>query len=132
MDTTKHFDEWNEVKKDVHNFGRCAAIKEGEVWWCAMGENVGVEINGKGDRFMRPVLVYKKLSHLGFLGIPLTSQKHEGDWYVAFEFRGKKQLAVLAQVKMFSVLRAYRRMGTLPKSDFGFVVRGFNKLYGVQ
>jgi len=132
MNEEKHFDEWNEVKKNVHNFGRRAAIKNGEVWWCAMGENIGVEINGKGSKFVRPVLVYKKLSRLGFLGIPLTSQEHEGDWYVSFVFQGKQQFAVLAQAKTFSVLRVYRRMGTLPKSDFDTIVDGFNKLYKIQ
>lgn len=45
MREEKHFDEWNEVKKHRHNSGRVPVIKDGEIWWCAMGENIEVEIN---------------------------------------------------------------------------------------
>lgn len=97
-----------------------------------MGENVDVEINGKNEVFSRPVLIYKKLSRFGFLGIPLTTQKHEGDWYVSFVFKDKTSIAVLSQVRTFSVLRLYRRMGTIPESDFNLVTTGFNKLYKIR
>lgn len=58
----KRFDEWIEVKKSRHDSARLPVIKDGEIWWCAMGENIGVEINGKNESFARPVLVFKKLS----------------------------------------------------------------------
>ncbi len=128
----KRFDEWNEVKKNTYGLRRMPAIKEGEIWWCAIGENVGVEINGKSEVFSRPVLVLKKLSSFGFMGIPLTSQMHEGDWYVPFAFQGKTSVAVLSQTRTFSVLRLYRRMGTLPESDLDAIAIGFDRLYGVS
>ena len=37
------------LQGDLYNTGRVPAIKEGEIWWCAMGENIGVEINGKNE-----------------------------------------------------------------------------------
>lgn len=77
-DTEKHFDEWNIVKSNLHFAGIFRNIKEGDIWWCSMGENVGVEINGKDEFFLRPVLVIKKLSKHGFMGAPLTSQPHQG------------------------------------------------------
>ena len=76
-----------------------------------VGENVGVEINGKGRAFMRPVLIYKKLSKFGFIGVPLTSQPHNGNWYVDFRFKGKMQYAIFAQIRNISVKRLYRKMG---------------------
>lgn len=94
-----------------------------------MGENVGVEINGKNELFSRPVLVLKKLSRFGFLGVPLTSQEHEGSWYVHFDFRGRMQTAVLAQAKVMSALRLYDKMGQLPMSDLELVREGFRALY---
>lgn len=129
MNDRKHFDEWNEIKKIRHGSGRSPVIKEGEIWWCAMGENVGVEINGKNESFSRPVLILKKLSRFGFMGVPLTSQEHEGDWYVSFIFRDKKQTAALAQARVISVLRLYKRMGTIPNSDLEIVRTGFGRLY---
>ena len=49
-------------------------FKEGEVWWCSVGLNVGEEEFGKGERFVRPVLIFKKFTQNSFLGIPLTGQ----------------------------------------------------------
>lgn len=125
----KRFGDWVELKEDLHNVGRVPAVKDGEVWWCAMGENVGVEINGKSSTFARPVLIFKRLSRYGFMGVPLTSQAHEGSWYVPFVFQEKDQIAVLAQARVMSVSRLYRRMGTLPNSDLELIKDGFGKLY---
>ena len=78
-----------------------------------------MEINGKSKVFSRPVLVFKKLSKYGFLGIPLTSGFHDGSWYAEFEFKNKRQYAALAQVRVLSTSRLYERIGMLPNSDFG-------------
>ncbi len=123
------FDEWNEVKKNTNKAGRMPRVKEGEVWWCAMGKNVGVEINGKSGAFSRPVLVLKKLSRFGFMGIPLTSQLHEGEWYVPFTFQMRCEIAVLAQARVMSVARLYRKIGDVTKGDMIRIKTGFGKLY---
>lgn len=126
----KRFPEWIERKERIHNVGRLPAILEREVWWVAVGENVGVEINGKSGRFSRPVLIYKKLSKFGFLGIPLTSQPHEGSWYVPFEFQGKISYAALAQIRVMSVSRLYgSAIGQISKADFRAICEGFDNLY---
>lgn len=125
----KYFDGWNAIKKNVHELGRVPAFKEGEIWWCAMGENIGVEINGKHEKFSRPIVVLKKISRFGFMGIPLTSQDHKGNWYVPFVFRNKRQNAVLVQARVMSVARLYSRMGTLPSFDFDAIKAGFSKYY---
>ena len=44
--------EWNKVKGEIHSAGRIPDIHEGEVWWCIVGKNVGIEINGKGERYV--------------------------------------------------------------------------------
>ena len=49
----KHFREWIDVKEDIHFNNVSHTINEGEIWWCAVGENVGIEINGKSDAFAR-------------------------------------------------------------------------------
>lgn len=103
-------------------------IKEGEVWWCGVGENVGVEINGKDSYFARPVVILKKLSRYNFIGIPLTSQLHSGTWYVTFMFNERTQVAIVAQVRNFSVARLYRKMGELPECDFALIKNGLRSL----
>lgn len=129
MEEKKDFDKWIGVKSDLHNSGIFRDIKEGEVWWCSIGANVGVEIDGKQELFLRPVLIVKKLSKFGFMGVPLTSQEHLGSWYVEFYFKDKRQFAVLAQARVMSVYRLHRIMGTVPNSDLKLVRDGFRKLY---
>lgn len=123
--------EWNGVKEDFHctPSKKLQLVRDGEVWWVGVGENVGVEINGKSEYFSRPVLVLKKLSRYGFMGVPLTSQSHEGSWYVPFEFQGRIETAVVAQARVFSVARLYGRLGQVPDSDLKKVREGFLSLY---
>ncbi len=125
----KRFDEWNGRKKKMHMSAHMPRISEGEVYWCGFGENVGVEINGKNKLFSRPVLIYKKLSREGFLGIPLSTQLHDGSWYVSFRFQEKQQVAVLSQVRVFSVFRLYGKIGQLDDTDMERIRQGFYELY---
>lgn len=131
MDKHQLLADWNVVKEDLHATieKKLQLVRQGEIWWVGVGENVGVEINGKSEYFSRPVLVLKKLSRYGFMGIPLTSQRHFGSWYVTFEFRGKKETAVLSQARVYSVSRLYGRIGQVPDSDLELVRNGFIKLY---
>lgn len=104
-------------------------LRKGEIWWCHVGENVGVEINGKHDFYERPALVFRKLSKHSFLAVPLTSQPHKGTWYVEFNFRQKKNFAVLSQVRVMSAKRLTGRMGELTQGDYKKVKEGFKRLY---
>lgn len=124
----KFFKDWILLKEKLHNDKRVFLVSEGDVWWCAVGENVGVEICGKGKTFVRPVLVVRKFGKFSFLGVPLTSQNHKGSWYVSFRFKNKKQIAVLSQIETISVLRLYNKMGTVPNSDLDLVKEGIYKL----
>ena len=122
------FSEWMDVKDKLHKGGAVTKFSEGQIWWAALGKNVGVEINGKHEDYSRPVVIFKKLSHLCFLAIPLTSQPHTGTWYAEFNFRGKTEYAVLSQIRMMSVSRLYNRMGKLSTGDFKKIKAGFRKL----
>lgn len=55
----KDFDEWNQEKKRIHAGVNPAYGWPREVWWCALGINVGAEIDGKNNNFERPVLVMR-------------------------------------------------------------------------
>ncbi len=114
----KHFDAWIKVKEKLHNGNEIVPFHEGEVWWCCLGENVGVEINGKGEDFTRPVVIFKALGDQEFFGVPLSTQLHNGSWYATFIFNSKRQTAFLSQSRFMSVCRLKRRMGELPSSDF--------------
>ena len=123
--------DWNIIKENFHFTPeeKLQLVRNGEIWWVGVGENVGIEINGKSEYFSRPVLVLKKLSRYGFMGIPITSQQHKGSWYVSFEFKGRTETAVLSQAKVFSISRLYGRLGQVPDTDLEKVRNGFLRLY---
>src|SRR3989338_8328483 len=65
------FCAWCRQKIALHVDERPAKFfKQGEVWWCRVGKNVGDEIYGKGEKFARPVLIIKKLTRTTFLALP--------------------------------------------------------------
>lgn len=53
------FSAWLRVQQRLQHRS-AVKFNEREVWWCAIGVNVGYEIDGKGKDFARPVLVLKK------------------------------------------------------------------------
>lgn len=126
----KNFLEWIGLKEKIHSKNSIPLyFNEGEIWWCAVGENVGIEINGKGKLFSRPVFVYKKLSKGGFLGIPFSTQDKKGSWFVEIIFKGEKNIANLSQIRTFSSSRMYEKMGSLDDNDIKKIKNGFLRLY---
>lgn len=57
----KKFEMWFPIKSKLDSTDhRPPYFKEGEIWWSHIGENIGIETNGKSDAFTRPVLIFKK------------------------------------------------------------------------
>lgn len=129
MNTKQEFNDWIEVKIDVNHRGLKFNFSEGEVWWRAIGQNVGVEINGKGKEFVRPVFVLRKLNKRSFMAVPLTSQEHSGAWYVNFRFKNMQEYAALSQVRIVSAARLYRRIGRADEMDALRIRQGFHDLF---
>jgi mRNA interferase MazF len=126
----KRFLDWIHIKQKIHETESVPLyFKEGDIWWCSVGENVGVEMNGKGDTFSRPVFVYRKLSKNGFLGVPLTTKRKQGTWFVQVTFQEKKITANVAQVRVYSASRMLNKMGTLDEVDADTIKSGFLRLY---
>ena len=130
MKIIKHFLEWIKLKERLHESdAKVPFFKEGEVWWCALGENIGVEMNGKSGKFSRPVCVFKKLSSDGFLGIPLSTKNKEGTWYVPIVHKEINVVAVLSQIRMISSKRLLEKQGELDQADLRKIREGFYQLY---
>ena len=126
----KRFLEWIGIKQqiDAHEH-QAPLITEGDLWWCAIGENVGVEVNGKSKDFTRPVIVLKKFGRLGFFGIPTTTQNRSGSWFVTFMHKGISETAMLNQARAFSYKRLHRKIGTLDEADFKKVKEAYVSLF---
>ena len=104
-------------------------FKDGEMWWCHIGENVGSEVDGKGDFFTRPILIYKKLGSESMLAIPTSTKQKEGSWYVPFVYKGILEVALLSQIRVVSFKRLKEKIGKLSDSEMNDVREGFRNLY---
>lgn len=123
----KRYDEWNELKKSLHYSGKLPTYHEREIWWMSIGENIGSEINGKGEKFLRPILVVRKYGNL-FFGVPLSSQIHQGRWYELFEYKNKTQCALLSQSGKYSANRLHHKMGRMPRMDYLRIAHSLKRL----
>ncbi len=123
---------WWRTAVILHGAPSKTLFKEGEIWWCSIGINIGVEIYGKGKRFTRPVIIFKKFNANSFLGIPLTSRAKEGRWYFPITQGGKTNTAILSQIRTFDSKRLVKRLTTLSDESFAKVTDALSTTYGLK
>ncbi|MEI6728373.1 MAG: type II toxin-antitoxin system PemK/MazF family toxin [bacterium] len=115
----KDFINWIQYKILIHGSTKNIVFKEKQVWWCSLGVNVGVEIDGKNTKFNMPVLIFKKFNHHQFWGIPLTSQiKQENDLYFKIQVKGKTSYVCLSQMRIFDSKRLNNLIFQMDKNIF--------------
>lgn len=112
------YDKWNELKKQLASSDAVPLFRERDIWWYAAGENLGSEINGKGPKFSRPVLIVRRYGDATFFGVPLSTKKLEGLWYSHVTVNGVTRCALLSQASSFSSLRLYKKMDRLSVQEF--------------
>ncbi|WP_096027548.1 type II toxin-antitoxin system PemK/MazF family toxin [Campylobacter lanienae] len=125
-----NFDAWNAVKKIFTTKKQDKfKINVGYIYWVNVGLNIGGETYGKGNEFLRPVLVINKFYIKNFIntfiGIPLSSKTKDKSGYLYHKFittNGKMQVALLAQIRLFDTRRVsdfYK--GKILKNDFEII-----------
>lgn len=129
----KKYDKWNEVKKRTDSKIITPQVRQREIYWANIGENIGYEQNGKGDDFMRPLLIFKKFSNNLFFGIPLSTQKkQDGSFFFEFSFKDDEvSTALIVQGRLFDSKRLDRKIGKISIEDFDKLKEKFKKLFDV-
>lgn len=121
----KDFITWINFKINLQNSGKPKPFKEREIWWCSLGVNVGIETDGKNEKFNRPVLIIKKFNQHQFWGIPLTSQiKEENDFYFKVLIKQKVNYVCLTQMRVFDV----KRLNNPLDKDYKLPLNVFNEI----
>lgn len=123
MENQKDFDTWNTRKKRINLMQNRENlyIHEREVWWSAVGVNIGTEMDGKNELFERPVLVLRKLGKDQFFGVPLTSKSKNGIFYIDVVYGEHAGTVCISQMRVFSVKRLLRKIGRIRSQDFKVV-----------
>jgi mRNA interferase MazF len=122
----KRFLEWIGLKEKLHQATHQPPhVSERDLWWASVGENVGSEMNGKSERFSRPVLILKKLAHGFFLIAPTTTQPREGTWYVHVSLKEQDEYVCLNQVRTIDYRRFSSKLGQIDSDNFDAVRERF-------
>ncbi|MEI6042199.1 MAG: type II toxin-antitoxin system PemK/MazF family toxin [bacterium] len=115
----KKFIDWMHSKKRIDSKERAeTVIKEREVYWCSLGENIGDEENGKGTVFRRPVLIFKKFNNRIFWGIPMSTKNKVNIYYLKVKLRDMEQSVMLSQLRILDTKRLDTKIGYLSEGDF--------------
>lgn len=117
----KDFENWSCLKQELHRKISRVTAREGEVWFCSVGVNVGNEIDGKHQWFERPVLILKCWGPDSFLGVPMTNKIKHTDYCMTVTVRDKPRGVMVTQLRLFDRRRLLRRVGEVSLRDFNDV-----------
>jgi len=122
------FDKWNEIKKEINKEKKRKLFEERDIVFLKMGKNIGYEQDGKGEEFLRAVLVFKKFNSYQFIGFSLTfkkpNKKNEKFYYKLNE----NSYVILSQIKTFSSKRIKYNKKRVSKKHFQEIYEKFTKL----
>ena len=128
----KDFDIWNEEKKIINIREDTSQIffKEQEIWWSYLGLNVGYEQDGKGEGFLRPILVLKKFNKDTFVILPLTTKTYKRDYLMHCpSLDGMFRQANISQLKTLDIKRLHERITFVPQESFMEIRKAVRNLF---
>ena len=127
---SEDYDRWNEKKQKLNIQKREILFKEGEIWWCSLGLNIGQEVYGKGEQFLRPVIILRKLSDTLCIVLPITTKEHAGNWYHHFYLNSEPRWAMLRQIRSVSSSRLTKKQAELSRLNFNKLKKSVAFLLG--
>ncbi len=119
------YDLWNSVKKKIAT-RESPLFHEREVWITSIGLNIGTEMNGKQQLYMRPVLVLRKLNRHQFIGVPLSTKQQESLYSVALgavHFLVRDSACICTHMRTYSSKRLQRRIGRIAEKKWLEVIQ---------
>lgn len=128
----QQFVDWTKKKIRHHcdEDRRELYFREKEIWWAALGKNIGYEMDGKYEYFSRPVLVVKKYSASMCFVLPLTTQIKPGfpPYQYQLNLFGKQNAINLSQGRTISSKRLLDKLGNIKESEFDDILNKFVRL----
>lgn len=122
------FKRWITNKINVHLSEKIVYFKERQIWWVALGQNVGSEQNGKREHFERPVLLLKKFGYKTFLAVPSSSKVRNDLYHFVYIYKKGTFYFNLSQVRVLSYKRLIRLSGQMEEVEFNKVREALKKI----
>jgi len=129
----KRFTEWNTKKIEVNKIDTSNLyFREREIWWCALGANVGFEQDGKGEEFRRPVLILKKFNRFVVLVVPLTTRIKVHKYYIPCGVSDTsdtiQRMAIISQIRLVDTKRFIDKLGVADSGSFSTIKNAIKAL----
>ena len=125
----KDFKKWHDKKSEVDKIPQGPFFHKREIWWCAIGINIGFEQDGGGEDFLRPVIVFRKFNNEIFWAIPLTRTEKNTKYYFQFIFdKNISATAILSQIRLIDSKRLSHKLGDVTPDDFIILTKKFKEL----
>lgn len=125
----KNFKVWHSEKSILHDDKIRPFFHEREVWFSSLGLNIGFEQDGRGEQFLRPVIILKKFNNEVFWCIPLTKNKKKGKYYFQFQINENAiSTAILSQIRLIDSKRLQYKIGDIKEDDFVELKRKITQL----
>lgn len=134
----KEFDVWNEKKKAIHEDAAYVFFHPRELWFAHLGINVGFEQDGRGEGFLRPVLIVRKFNNEVLWALPLTrTSKPDSPYYADFQYAGSPEVAdapllssvaILSQIRLIDGKRLAYKIGTAHEEEFEAIKEKIRRL----
>jgi mRNA-degrading endonuclease toxin of MazEF toxin-antitoxin module len=114
MEMTKDFSRWNEKQRQLDAKQERLYFRASEVWWVHLGENIGVEANGKSSQYLRPAIILKKFNKCSFLSIPLTTSPIRNNYRISIgKILDKEAAANVSQLRYMDSKRLAKKICTM-------------------
>jgi mRNA-degrading endonuclease toxin of MazEF toxin-antitoxin module len=127
----KRFDEWNNFKKILESISIDLPFFDREIWSIAIGVNLDIEIDGKGQNFERPVVIIKSFNSKHALIVSLTSITNvKVNVHIPIHNKDLdfNSVAIVTQLQRVSNRRFLKRVGVLNLDDFRLVVKAIRNI----
>jgi mRNA interferase MazF len=118
---SKDFGVWHDRKVRLNSSGRPPHFYEREVWWVAIGHNIGDEEDGKGYNFARPVLIMRKFNKSLFYGLLLSTTAKRGRYYSEVTIKGSKNAVLLSHLRDYDAKRLVNKLTVVSKDEYAIV-----------
>ena len=114
----KDFLFWHKEKTEIEINKKRPFFHEREIWFCTMGNNIGYEQDGRGEKFLRPVVILKKFNNEVLWAVPLTTKTKKGKYYFSFSGNNEESIAIISQLRLIDAKRLQYKIGNITNEEF--------------
>mgnify|MGYP000853842499 CR=1 FL=1 len=117
---SKDFDTWNVTKKEINISNNKPFFNEREIWWCSIGINIDIEMDGKSDFYERPILIIKKINNQSALIAPIISRNKDNAYI--YPLTTIPSFISISQMRTISVKRLLRKELRISVDEFAQII----------